>query len=142
MTLLPDLLAIGLWLALVAMLCVLISIAVSRRLLWNVADPLLLVFLNMGLNVAIVVVLANANGTSTIAYVLAGFVAFLAGLHCFRERREATTATLAPLRAPGRAATLLLLGTAAAFYLVYDAFLVSQVGLGIFGGANPDSAKV
>lgn len=141
MTLLPDLVEIGLWLALVALLCVVISIAVSRRLLWNVADPLLLVFLNVGLNVAIVVVLADANGTSTIAYVLAGFVAFLAGLHCFRER-NASGAALPALRAPGRTATLLLLATAAAFYVVYDAFLVSQVGLGIFGGANPDSAKV
>lgn len=141
MTLLPDLLQIGFWLALVAMLCVLISIAASWRLLWNIADPLLLVFLNVGLNVAIVVVLAEANGTSAIAYVLIGFVAFLAGLHCFRERRE-TAAALPALRAPGRTATLILLGTAATFYLIYDAFLVSQVGLGIFGSANPDIAKV
>ena len=141
MTLLPNLVEIGLWLALVAMLCFLISIAVSRRLLWNVADPLLLVFLNVGLNVAIVVVLADAGGESTIAYVLTGFGAFLVGLHSFRERSE-TTGALPTLRAPGRAATLILLGTAAAFYLVYDAFLVSQLGLGIFGSGNPDIAKV
>lgn len=141
MTLLPDLVEIGLWLALIAMLCVLVSIVASRRLLWNVADPLLLVFLNVGLNVAIVVVLADAKGASSIAYVLTGFVAFLAGLHTFRQRREAPEGTAA-IRAPGRAATLLLLGTAAAFYLAYDAFLVSRVGLGIFGRANPDIAKV
>jgi hypothetical protein len=46
------------------------------------------------------------------------------------------------VRAPGRTATLLLLATAGAFYLIYDAFLASQIGLGIFGGANPDQAKV
>ena len=141
MTLLPDLVEIGLWLALIASLCMLVSIVASRRLLWNVADPLLLVFLNIGLNVAIVVVLADAKGASSIAYVLTGFVAFLAGLHTFRQRREAPDATPV-IRAPGRTATLLLLGSAAAFYLVYDAFLVTQVGLGIFGGADPNIAKV
>ncbi|MFL5618863.1 MAG: hypothetical protein ACJ79A_10805 [Gemmatimonadaceae bacterium] len=141
MTLLPDLVAIGLWLALVASLCVLVSIVVSWRLLWNVADPLLLVFVNVGLNVAIVVVLADARQESAIAYVLAGFVAFLAGLHTFRSRRRADE--IAPaLRAPGRGATLLLLGTAAALYLVYDAFIISQVGIGVFGSENPDIAKV
>lgn len=140
MTLLPDLVAIGVLLALVAGLCIVLSIVASRRLLWNIADPLLLVFLNVSLNVAIVVVLADARHESAIVYVIAGFVAFLAGLHVFRpdRRREALPA----LRAPGRVATVLLLGTAGAFYLVYDGFLVSQVGLGIFGSANPDVAKV
>jgi hypothetical protein len=141
MTLLPNLAIIGLWLAIVAGLCMLVSIVVSRRLLWSVADPLLLVFLNMGLNVAIVVVLAGAGQESVIAYVLVGFVAFLAGLHTFRGNRD-DPGTVSVLRAPGRTATLLLLATAAAFYLVYDAFLMSQIGLGIFSGANPDSAKV
>ena len=137
MTLLPDLVLIGLWLALIAGACVVISVVASRRLLWNAADPLLLIFLNVGLNVAVVVVLADARHESSIRYVLAGFVAFLAGLHTFRSGHGR-----AELRAPGRAATLLLLATAAAFYLVYDAFLVSKVGLGIFGTANPDLAKV
>jgi hypothetical protein len=140
MTLLPDLVVIGLWLALIAVGCVVVSIVASRRLLWNAADPLLLIFLNVGLNVAVVVVLADARHESAIQYVLAGFVAFLAGLHTFRSDRR--RGPRRAVRAPGRAATLLLLGTAAAFYIVYDVFLVSQVGLGIFGTANPDLAKV
>jgi hypothetical protein len=140
MTLLPDLVAIGLWLALLTATGFALAVVASRRLLWNPADPLLLVFLNVALNVAIVVVLADARHVDTITFVVAGFVAFLAGLHAFRSRVSAETT--GAIRAPGRTATLLLLATAAAFYLVYDAFIVSQVGLGIFGGKNPDLAKV
>jgi hypothetical protein len=141
MTLLPDLVVIGLWLALIAGVCFLVSVAVSYRLLWNAADPLLLVFLNVGLNVAIVAVLADAHAAAAIPYVLTSFVAFLAGLHVFRHPGRSSEAHPG-VRAPGRVATLLLLGTAAAFYLVYDAFLVSRVGLGIFGRGNPDISKV
>ena len=140
MTLLPDLVIIGLWLALLSAAGFAISVLASRRLLWNPADPLLLVLLNVAQNVAIVVVLADARHTDAIWFVVAGFVAFLAGLHTFRAREPGDG--LREMRAPGRAATLLLLGTAAAFYIVYDAFIVSQLGLGIFAGANPDRAKV
>src|SRR5687768_16348875 len=140
MTLLPDLVVIGLWLALLSAVGFAISVVASRRLLWNPADPLLLVFLNVAINVAIVVVLADARHTDTIGFVVAGFVALLAGLHTFRGRVPRNG--IPELRGPGRTATLLLLGTAAAFYLVYDAFIVRQLGFGVFAGESPDRAKV
>jgi len=140
MTLLPDLIIIGVWLALLSVAGFAISVIACRRILWNPADPLLFVFLNVALNVAIVVVLADARHSDTIGFVVGGFIAFLAGLHCFRQRRW--RAGLSEMRAPGRTATLLLLGAAAVFYVVYDAFIVSQLGLGVFAGTSPDLAKV
>src|SRR3982751_2438029 len=136
MTLLPDLVVIGLWLALITGVCSLIGLATSRKLLWNPADPLILVLIYVGMNVAIVLVLADASHNAIITYVLLGFGAFLLGLHAFRPARRGGEVAV-PLRAPGRATTLLLLGTAAACYLIYDAFIVSQVGFGVFGAANP-----
>ena len=100
MTLLPDLVLIGLWLALITGVCSVIGLVTSRRLLWNPADPLILVLVYVAMNVSIIVVLADANHQAILNFVLIGFGAFLLGLHAFRpDLRKEENAS--PLRPPG-----------------------------------------
>ncbi|GEM_PF-4505930 len=115
------------------------SLFLLRRTIWNIFDPLILLLFNVSSNIGLVLALSDLENPISY-YIIVGFCLFLLGLRFSRKKQ--TSSPDWSRRGPGRQTTVFLLVIVTMLYLIYDAFIFSRVGLGIFGGANPDTVKV
>jgi hypothetical protein len=141
-TLIPSLGALGYWLGLWTLVFFAIGTWCCRRELWNPIDPLLVLMLNVALNVAVVTVLGIRLDTSGVAFVVLGFGLFIFGLTRGRSRHQGNCESDPSALGPSPVITRLTLVVIAITYLTYDSFVIRQIGFGVFGGANPDLAKI
>lgn len=124
------------------LLIFLISLFVTRRMLWNIFDPLWRALLNISINV--VEVLYFCPGKWEASYVVLAYVMFLIGLKLGSSGRGGKVAQLSPAdyRGPGPKMTIVLLSFAAMLLLIYDGFVAWRIGPGLLSGESPDVIKV